>query len=137
MLHNILPTNSRLHRLKQKDSPACTLCSAGTTKDCLHALLVCSHNSEVNKWVLGIIRSVVPTCTLEDITKFNFELSQDIKFPLIWILSYTFSLVWQLRLDKKSVPLYIIRASLEARIISLRKSRLFATVSKIQSLIDL
>ena len=124
-----------------QSSPGCFLSagsySAGTTEDCLHALLVCSHNSDVNKWVLRMTRSVVPSCSLEDITTLNIELSQDIKFPLIWIISTIFSLVWQLRLDKKSVPLYSIRAGLEAKIISLRKSRLSSSVSRIESLINL
>ena len=60
MLHNILPTKSRLFRLHQKDSPACTLCTSGSSEDCLHALVTCSFNSDVKNWILDISSKVAP-----------------------------------------------------------------------------
>ena len=50
ILHNILPKSSRLWRLNQKNSPACSLCPSGIPEDCLHALLVCSYNNDVNNF---------------------------------------------------------------------------------------
>jgi hypothetical protein len=45
--------------------------------------------------------------------------------------------VWELRLGKKSVTLFNIRADIEAKINILRKSRLAALSSKIENLINL
>ena len=137
ILHNILPTNSRLHRLKQKDSPACTLCSSGNNEDCLHALLARSYNSNVKNWVLDLSRKVVPNCKLEDIVTLHLDLSKPMMFPLIWLLSHVFSLVWQLRVNKKSIVLYNIRAEIEAKINLLRKSSLNEAAGHIENLINL
>ena len=36
MLHNILPTNARLHRMNQRDSLTCSLCITGAYDDLVH-----------------------------------------------------------------------------------------------------
>ena len=123
MLPNILPTNSLLTKLKMKDSSACSLCPDGNFDDCQHALLVCYHNKEVNNWVIGITKNVLPQSTLLDIITLNLDLDTDTRFPIVWFLSNVFSAVWQLRLDKKAVHLYNIRADIEAKINILRKGR--------------
>ena len=137
LLHNILPTKSRLYRLKQKESPACTLCSTGSSEDSLHALLTCSYNSDVNKWIQDISQKVVPNCQLKDIIYFNLELSKAMMFPMIWFLSHVFCIVWQLRISKKTVNLFNIRAEIEAKINILRKSRLTEATAIIEGLLNL
>ena len=124
LLHDILPTGSRLHRLKQKESSACTLCRSGADDDRLHALLACSFNSEINDWVVSLTHKVVANSKTEDIISLNLFISEPMHFPLIWTLSHVLMLVWQSRLNKKSISLYHVRAEIEAKINILRKSRL-------------
>ena len=137
MLHNILPTAARLHRLKQKENPTCTFCSLGVTEDLAHALVACSHNTDVNNWIIEFSHKVVPNCTVEDIIHLNFELPKPLLFPLVWSLAHTLSLVWQLRTSKKTISLFRVRSEIEARINTLRKSRLADLVSPIKELLNL
>ena len=137
LLHNILPTCSRLHRMKQKESPACNLCNSGAVDDRHHALLACDYNSGVNDWVVGFTHKVVPNCRNEDIISLNLPIDEPMLFPFIWTLSHVLLLVWQSRLSKKSISLIQIRADIEARINILRKSRLSEAVTSIESLINL
>ena len=137
MLHNILPTSSRLHHLHQRDSPACSLCTSDQEEDCLHALLICSHNSTVNNWIINCTRNVVPNSSPEDIIHLNLDINHPMMFLLIWLLANVLMLVWQLRLSKKSVNLFRIRAEMEAKISSLRKSRLSAMADKVESFLSL
>ena len=137
MLHNILPTAARLHRLKQKENPTCTFCSLGVTEDLAHALVACSHNTDVNNWIIEFSHKVVPNCTVEDIIHLNFELPKPLLFPLVWSLAHILSLVWQLRTSKKTISLFRVRSEIEARINTLRKSRLADLVSPIKELLNL
>ena len=137
LLHNILPTNSRLHHLKQKDNPACSHCSSGFADDCQHALLNCSKNEDVNIWVISFTRKVVPNCSLLDIVTLNLDINEDMKYPLVWALSHVFSLIWHLRMNKKSVSLFNIRADMEARINFLRTTRVSGLADKLENLLNL
>ena len=137
ILHNILPKSSRLHRLNQKNSPACSLCPSGIPEDCLHALLVCSYNNDVNNWILNLVRKAAPNCKLEDIITLNFQLSQQLMFPTMWLLSHRFCMVWLLRSSKKAVHLFTIQADIEAKINILRKSRFTDAISQLENLINL
>ena len=138
MLHNILPTKARLFRLQQTVSPVCSQCTSGDSEDCAHALLSCSFNTEeVNNWIRQVVSKAAPNHCLQDIVTLNLELEQTAVFPLVWFLSNTLSIVWQLRSCKKNISLHTIRASLEARINILRKSRLACRCEEISDLINL
>ena len=80
---------------------------------------------------------MVPNCNPEDIISLNLEVAEPLAFPLIWSLSHVFFVVWHLRLGKKTINLYNIRAEIEAKINILRKSRLLEAVSQIENLLDL
>ena len=138
MLHNILPTKARLFRLQQSDSPICSQCTSGNSEDCAHALLSCSFNTEeVNRWIRQVVNRVAPNINLQDIVTLNLDLDQTSAFPMVWFLSHTLSIVWQLRSSKKNINLHIIRASLEAKINFLRKSRLSSRCEEISDMIYL
>ena len=137
VLHNILPTSSRLFRLNQKASPLCTLCSAGSIEDCMHALLRCSYNNTVNNFILEISQKALPQCKLEDIITLNLNLDKPKMFPLVWLLSHLFYMVWKLRTNKKTVNLFNIRAELETKINILRKSRHSSCIDDLELLINL
>ena len=138
MIHNILPTKTRLYRLQQADSPVCSLCTTGSSEDCVHAFLTCSYNtSDVNNWILQVVEKVAPNSSLQDIVTLDFNLDGTLTFPLIWFLSHILSMVWQLRSSKKTINMYIIRAFMEAKINILRKSRLNSRSDQIANMINL
>ena len=137
LLHNILPTNERLYRLNLKDSQACSLCTSGNSDNLEHAFLECSHNNEINAWLLRLCRNTVPSCSVSDIVHLNLSLSTPLALPVIWILSHTFHLVWNLRCNKKAINRVVVRAELEARVNILRKSRLAEAAYRVEGLMDL
>ena len=138
MLLNILPTKSRLFRLHQTDDPVCSLCTSGNSKDTSHALLSCNFNTvEVNNWIVEIAKKVSPSCTLQDIVTLNLDLEECNIYPMIWFLSHMFIMVWQHRVSKKSITLYTVRATLEAKMNILRKSRLSAKADQIALMLNL
>ena len=138
MLHNILPTKTRIFRLHQTDSAVCSLCTSGNNEDCIHALLTCSYNTcDVNNWIIQIVKNTAPNSNLQDIVTLGFNLDETVAYPLIWFLSHIFNMVWQLRSSKKTINMYIIRASLEAKINILRKSRLNTRSNQIVKMINL
>ena len=138
MLHNILPTKTRLFRLHQTDSAVCSLCTSGASEDCIHAFLTCSYNtSDVNDWLIQMVNNTAPNSNMQDIVTLGFNLDETVAFPLIWVLSHIFNIVWQLRSSKKTINMYIIRASLEAKINILRKSRLNSRSNQIVNMINL
>ena len=116
VLHNILPTSSRLFRLNEKASPICTMCTSGSIEDCMHALLEYSHNNIVNSFILEIFQKCLPRCKIEDIITLNLNLDKSKMFPLVWLLSHLLIMVWKLMSSKKAVNLFIIRADLKAKI---------------------
>ena len=83
LLHNILPTSSRLFRLNQRQSPLCLLCESGEEEDCTHALLSCNYNADVNNWVIDCVFKAVPNANVEDITLLNLDIPEQSSFPLL------------------------------------------------------
>ena len=57
----------------------------------------------------------------------DFEIEEDLHFPIVWITATFLSTLWQLRADKKRVELIKIKAELEASCRLLRESRLAKT----------
>ena len=60
LIYNILPTNSRLHRMNILDSPFCTLCNFDVESDLKHALLECDFNGASNDWILAVLFDIQP-----------------------------------------------------------------------------
>ena len=138
MLHNILPTKSRLFRLHQTDDPACSLCTSGNSEDTSHALLSCNFNTaEVNNWIIEFAKKVSPNSTLQDIVTLNLDLEECNIYPMIWSLSHMFIMVLQHRVSKKAFTLYTVRATLEAKMNILRKSRLSIKADQIALMLNL
>ena len=59
MLHNILPTQQRLHRMGMRNaiSSNCTSCSAEEPDTLAHALISCNANKEVSEWMMKVLQT--------------------------------------------------------------------------------
>ena len=95
------------------------------------------YNNTVNNFILEISQKTLPQCKLEDIITLNLNLDKPKMFPLVWLLSNLFYMVWKLRYNKKTVNLFNIRAELEAKINILRKSRHSSCIDDLELLINL
>ena len=137
MVHNIPPTQERLHRLlRNVDSPTCTLCHSQDTCNLSHALFTCSHNSEVGQWLLHIIRRHLPRTAPQQVVLLDLNLDEHLRLPIIWLVAKTLSNIFSSRMDKKACTLFNTRATLEASIMLLRKTRHRKAAETLQNLVS-
>ena len=134
MIHNLLPTQERLSRiLISVNSPICTLCEANQTCNLAHALFFCIHSRSVSHWLLQLLRTHIPGITPQQVILLDLKLPEKLQLPIVWLIANTLSIVWNSRVEKKSVSLITTRATLEANIMLLRKTR-FQAASEILNL---
>ena len=88
-----------------------------------HALFACSHNSEVGQWLLQIIRRCLPGVTPKQVVLLDLNLDEHLRLPIMWLVARTLSDIFSCRMDKKACTLFNTRATLEASIMLLRKTR--------------
>ena len=125
MLHNILPTQERLHRmgLPNAPSPNCTLCDTPTPDQLQHSLLTCPQNMEVADWLLDKLRVHIPALSPQQLVLLDFgQLQEDLELPITWLVAQVLGEIWKLRKDKKAPRLFQTRAMLEAGITIMRKT---------------
>ena len=140
MIHNILPTQARLCRiLPNVTNPTCTLCMSQETCDLSHVFFTCSSSREVGQWLLGVTRHYVATTVVpEQIILLNLSIEDPLlRLPLLWIIAQTLGIIWSCRQEKKACTLFPTRATLEANIMLLRKSRAKKAAEKLGSMLNL
>ena len=126
MLHNLLPTQARLFRLKMRNTPSnnCQLCDIIEPADVLHSLLTCPFNTEITTWLMRLLHIHLPNLQPKQVVLLDLGVVEDsLHLPLVWLIANTLSLVWDSRKEKKKATLHKVRSSLEAKINILRKSR--------------
>ena len=139
LLHNLLPTQERLHRVlsHKYTSPVCTLCSQEVTCSQLHALVDCPFNNGIGFWLIRCLRQLVPSLQPAQLTSLNLGIDQHHKdaLPTVWLTAKTWQAVWTSRVNKKRTTLVITRAILEAHIMLLRKTRFKTCINTLEMLI--
>ena len=135
MINNLLPTQSRLFRLKIKNtlSPLCSRCDRGENDDLIHALITCNLNSETSTWLMTILQNYISALQPRQVVLLDLgPLDESLRLPLVWLISSTLSLVWEARRENKRPTLHKIRSSLEAKVNILRKTRFVNAVAIIE-----
>ena len=97
MLHNILPTQARLHRMGMRNSPTpnCLHCDSSEPESLQHVLVSC------------------PGLEPQQIVLLDLgNLEESTKFTIVWFIYNVLTQVWQARKDKKSPNLFSIRSTL-------------------------
>ena len=126
LLHNILPTQERQHRLGINNtvSPNCNRCDQEEVDEPCHALITCSQNNEVSNWLLQRVQPLVPGLTPQQLVLLNLgDLPEEQNLPVTWLIAKTLNYIWSQRCRQKKPTLHETRATLEAEILILRKSR--------------
>ena len=137
MTHNILPTRSRLFRMKMPgvDSPNCELCHDQEPDTLLHSLLLCPLVNPASKFLMSSLKSIASDLTPEKVVILDFK--EDDCLPLVFLTTSILSQVWNFRREKKEINIHSIRANLEASIQILRKSRFQHHANKLLTAISL
>ena len=136
MLHNILPTRARLFRmnLPNAPTPTCILCDDGSPDTLLHALLLCHHIRPAADFLLSTIRSEIPDITPTRVLMLDFGTNE--LLPLLYLSASVLSGIWTCRKENKQCNILSIRATLEAGIQILRKSRFHSSATKLDTIIS-
>ena len=141
LLHNLLPTQERLHRVLPNKvlSPTCSLCPQATCGDQLHSLILCPFNNGVGLWLYRCIRQLFPDLESTQLISLNFETNHisEKAFPAIWMIAKTLLIIWASRTSNTVNTITITRASLEAEIMLLRKTRFRSHADGLKNLITL
>ena len=128
LLHQLLPTQDRVHRIgvADGDQPGlCQLCLV-EAEDPLHALFSCLHSQVAGHALLGYAQKHVPNLSPEAALRLDFggtRLSDEEELATVCLLATGWLYIWETRVTKKQTALYRMRAELEAMITLLRKSR--------------
>ena len=139
LLHNLLPTQERQHRVlsHKVTSSHCTLCSDDVPCDRVHALVNCPFNNGVGFWLLRCLAELVPQLQPDQLVFLNFNLNSHDKnaFPAAWLAAKVLHAIWLSRTKKKSTNIPTTRATLEANIMLLRKTRFKTSATALENLI--
>ena len=125
LFHNILPTRERLFRMNMPNitNPTCDLCNMNTQDSLQHALLECPSNNTAGTFLLKCMQAVAPNLQSKHLFTFNYNIDQDMRLPIMYIFSSVLLQFWTCRKVRRPCNILSIRASLEAGIQILRKSR--------------
>ena len=125
MLHGLLPTRERLHRLNMPGitSPLCDLCKLEAVDTTLHALLQCPSSKPPATLLLSAIQTVLPDILPAQLVLLDAHVEAKDQLPLMYLVTSVLSQIWAYRKSRKSCNLVSIRANLESGVQILRKSR--------------
>ena len=139
MLHNLLPTQERLHRMKFKTAPTpdCTQCDRAEPDQLHHALVTCPQNNEVADWLMQSLHHHIPALSPEQLVVLHLgDLENSLELPLVWLIVQVLSSIWKSRLEKKKPQLRRTRAELEAGIAIMRKTRFQNSCTLLETIIS-
>ena len=136
MLHNLLSTQERLHRLGSSPSALCKICkqATGTLK---HELIECPHNDQVGVQLLSCLQIHMPGLSADTLLRLEFSnLDADMQLPSTIITAVTLGHIWKERLTSSKIRPYQVRSEIEQAINLLRTSRLANTSTSLATIAD-
>ena len=109
----------------------CTQCDMLAPEVLSHALLTCPKNQEVTNWLLNSLHPYIQNLQPQNLVLLNLgNMENEDELTVVWLISNVLSIVWQTRKDRKT------RATLEARISILRKSRFLNTSMQLSNIMN-
>ena len=106
-------------------------CTAGEVDGIEHALLKCSKIKPGADFLLETLKSVIPDLTTERIMYLDFR-CEDLLVPT-YLTAATLSQLWISRYCTRNFSWQYVRANVEQKILTLRKSRYTVATSKLHS----
>ena len=135
LLHNLLPTQSRISRLLQQQDPSCKICHH-PCGDLPH-LFNCTTSKLVCRTLLRTLTSIQPNISPQHVLLLSLELEPSMELPVVWLISSTLNYVWNQHTSKKQCCLVEVRSVLEARVNLLRRGKKYKNAATlIENLIE-
>ena len=107
LMHNILPTKSRLNRMRIEANMTncCGLCGLNEEEDLIHAFFVCSNNCIAGLALLGYTQMLVGDVSDRDCLCLNFgsDVGDTERLAAVSVLATGLRFTWERRVEKKVV----------------------------------
>ena len=137
IIHQLLPTKERQHRVHPATSSTCRLCLQDSTEDLLHSFFLCPFNHDFGMIVVENLlpydRSLTPAKLLQ--LDINLE-DEDMEHPAVWYTAANLFHIWECRVSGKRAKLYTIRSEVESRVALLRETRFRESAEKIMQIMQ-
>ena len=132
MLHDLLPTQSKLHHMGSTNSPTCKILNCMEDGTPLHELVYCDGNDSVGLKLLHNLQLHIPGLSAADALRLEHgNIDVDMSLPLTLLTAITLNYVWKERQAGTTIRSYKVRAEIEQYISLLRTSRLNTTATKL------
>ena len=123
LLHQLLLTGERVHRLQPNKSPACSLCRTAPLDTLLHAIFECEANTTAAGAMLRAAQCYSPALSSAGLLRLEVEAQDPFALPTVVIVATGIELIWSNRLKSAVTSLAAMRAELEARAGLFRQAR--------------
>ena len=133
--NRLLVTKERYHVLTPAVSPLCPLCSLDN-EDLQHAFITCNFNQDVGNKLLDSVKNIIPDISAPALLRLELSnLSEDLEYTAVFYISNILMYIWEKRMTKSRIAMHDIRATLEAKCILLRKTRLQGRVPLMEEML--
>ena len=124
MLHDLLSTQARLHRMGAARSEVCKMQGCDEVGTLEHELLNCSKNYGVGNLLVSRLQDCVPGLQPSAILRLEFgNPSEDLCLAITWLTAITLRFIWKEREAGSTIQAYKVRAELDQYINLLRTKR--------------
>jgi hypothetical protein len=122
LLHHLLPSRERVHRLIPANSPLCW-CDSGDVESYLHCFFLCEKNTDASAAMLRCAQSYDQGLTADKCLSLQVRADEVFSLAILTILTTGMETIWANRQQKKVTTLFTMRAELECAVSIKRRSR--------------
>ena len=98
LLHQLLPTGERVHRLQPAKSLACSNCRAGEVENMQHAIFLCEANKLAAAAMLRSAQCYSASLTADRLLHLDVEVLDPFTLPTVTIVATGLELIWRNRM---------------------------------------
>jgi hypothetical protein len=126
-----------MHQFSPGTPATCTHCDDDIEEDLQHALINCGYNDGVGQALLSAVHVHLPDASVAALLRLELtDLSEELQLPMVTFISSILLIIWERRLSRSRILLYDIRATLEAKCLLLRKTRLESMVTNLVEMMN-
>ena len=114
----------------------CNLCDQNVPGNLVHSLLLCPYNDEAGQFLLDVLHQILPNLLPYQVALLDLDVNEQLHLPVVYLIADILSQIWLCRKEKKPCHLASIRATLEASVNIMRKSRHNEAAIKISTMIS-
>ena len=138
MLHDLLSSQARLHRMGATTSPTCRMQDCPEVGTLQHELLHCVKNDGVGQSLVSCFKHYVPHLHAEAVLRLEFgNIEESLSLQLTLMTAITLRFLWKERELGSTIRTYRVRAEIELYITQLRTTRIRSAPEKLSEMLNL